>query len=336
MIVESFHEPPPPDRARALADFERQFTYPLGPGRSFRIEHGDDYARFYRAAGEVRCFVAVERGWSTRGASGDFISRSEWTTFEERVLGVLAVAIRPLRLPDGGTLRAAYIGDLKVAPEARRGTSLLRLARAAEEWARPRADVAFGVVMDGTPAVPAQYTGRASIPSFVAVTSVLVLRFSCAGACPSYDSPVNGREEDVRECFRRLSSGRHACPPGHPAERSATAPAWLLLPDGSACGCLEDTRRAKRLVTDDGQEMVSAHLSCFAWRDLRAGAMLLRAALARAAALGFPALFVAVPRRDADALEGALKDVEVIRAPATVYAYGLPGDTDWNINSSEI
>src|SRR5262249_32607905 len=164
--------------------------------------------------------------------------------------------------------------------------------------------------------------------------------WSCASAAPApalpTTPPVHGGEEDVRECFRRLSSGRHACPPGHPAERSATAPAWLLLPDSSACGCLEDTRRAKRLVTDDGQEMVSAHLSCFAWRDLRAGAMLFRAALARAAALGFPALFVAVPRRDADALEGALKDVEVIRAPATVYAYGLPGDTDWNINSSEI
>ena len=30
-------------------------------------------------------------------------------------------------------------------------------------------------------------------------------------------------------------------------------------------------------------------------------------------------------------------NIEVIRAPATVYAHGLPGgDTDWNINSSEI
>jgi len=331
MIVEAFHEPPPPDRARALAAFERQFTYPLGPSRSFRIEHGDDYARFYRAAGEALCFVAVEG---------------------ERVLGVLAVALRPLLLPDGGIRRAAYIGDLKVAPEARRGTALFRLARAAEDWARPRADVAFGVVMDGTPAVPAQYTGRAGIPSFLAVASVLVLRFACVvgrisnpsgGAARTDwksvlqpDLPLDTREEDVRDCFRRLSAGRHACPAGHPVERSATAPAWLLLPDGSACGCLEDTRRAKRLVTDDGQEMVSAHLSCFAWRDLRAAALLLRAALARAAALGFPALFVAVPRRDADALEGALKDFEEIRAPATVYAHGLPGDTDWNINTSEI
>lgn len=140
----------------------------------------------------------------------------------------------------------------------------------------------------------------------------------------------------MRDAYCRLSAGRYACPAGHPAERSLVAPAWLLLPDGSACGCLEDTRRAKRLVAD-GQEMVSAHLSCFAWRDLRSASTLVRAALARAAALGFPALFVAVPRRDAGTLEGALKEIEVIRAPATVYAHGLPGgDTDWNINSSEI
>src|SRR5262245_23882302 len=116
MIVEAFHEPPPPEPARALAAFERQFNYPLGPGRSFRIEHGDDYARFYRAIGEAQCFLAVE---------------------DERVLGVLSLAIRPLMRPDGSLLRSAYIGDLKIAPEARRGPTLFRLARAAEAWARP-------------------------------------------------------------------------------------------------------------------------------------------------------------------------------------------------------
>ena len=35
--------------AGALKRFERQFTYPLGSGRSFRISHGDDYVRFFRA-----------------------------------------------------------------------------------------------------------------------------------------------------------------------------------------------------------------------------------------------------------------------------------------------
>jgi hypothetical protein len=200
--------------------------------------------------------------------------------------------------------------------------------------------VAFGVVMDGTAAVPSQYSGRAGIPAFLPVGKVIVLRFSCLGlADGSYDRSdhLEGQEENGRECFRRLSAGRCACLAGAPVERSSVALVWLLVPDGSACGCLEDTRRAKRLLTDDG-EMISAHLSCFAWREVRAGAELLRAALGRAAALGFPALFTSVDERDAAGLLAALEleGVEVIQAPATVYGYALPAGMVWNVNSSEI
>ena len=53
---------PGAELALALARFEEQFTYPLGPGRSFRISHGDDYPRFFRAMGEVACFVAERDG----------------------------------------------------------------------------------------------------------------------------------------------------------------------------------------------------------------------------------------------------------------------------------
>lgn len=314
MTIESFLDPPPAERARALAEFERQFHYPLGPGRSFRIEHGDDYARFYRAIGDARCFL---------------------TLANDRVLGVLAVAVRPLLLPDGSAVQAAYIGDLKLAPEARHSTALYRLVRTAEVWARERAEVAFGVVMDGTAAVPPRYTGRAGIVPFDAVAHLMVYRFACAAGSPVCGSIAEVREEEGRACYRRLSLGRFACPAGTPAERSSIAPLWLLAEDGAACGCLEDTRRAKRLLTDDG-EMISAHLSCFAWRDARAGAQLLRAALGRAAALGFPALFVCVDARDMTDLEGALPGIAAIRAPATVYAYVLPAGSAWNLNSAEI
>ena len=314
MIIRSFHEPPEPALAGALAEFERQFSYPLGPGRSFRIEHGADYARFYRAIGDARCFVALD---------------------SERVLGVLAVAVRPLLLPDGRTVRAAYIGDLKVCPQARRGTALHRLARAAEVWGRPRAEVAFGVVMDGTAAVPSQYSGRAGIPAFEPVGRLMVLRFPCAEAIPDESRAVTEvSEAEGRDCYSRLSRGRHACPAGAPGERSSLPPTWLVTEDGLACGCLEDTRRAKRLIATDG-EMVSAHLSCCAWADLRAATGLLRAVLGRAAAQGFPALFVSVDARDAADLEGAMSSVGTVRAPATVYAHGLP-EGAWNVNSSEI
>ena len=80
--------------AGALERFERQFTYPLGSGRSFRISHGDDYVRFFRAMGEARCFVA-ER--------------------DRRVLGVLGAALRPLVFPGR---RTAY-GVVPRRPEGR-------------------------------------------------------------------------------------------------------------------------------------------------------------------------------------------------------------------------
>ena len=85
--------PPSPELARKLAAFEEQFTYPLGPGRHFRITHGDDYPRFFRAMGETAVFV-VER--------------------DERVTATLAVVMRRLTLPDGGSRNVAYFGDLKI------------------------------------------------------------------------------------------------------------------------------------------------------------------------------------------------------------------------------
>ena len=113
-------------------------------------------------------------------------------------------------------------------------------------------------------------------------------------------------------------------------------PTWLVDRDGRACGLFEDTRRAKRLIADDGTELRSAHLSYFAYSDAAMGADLLRSALALAGRRGFPALFVAIAETDTAALQSALADVTVITAPATVYAMGLPADGLWNINTAEI
>jgi hypothetical protein len=114
------------------------------------------------------------------------------------------------------------------------------------------------------------------------------------------------------------------------------APVWLLDPSGAACGRLEDTRRGKRLLLGDGSELVSAHLACFAFRDLQAGAGLLRAAVGRAADVGCPALFVAVAADEAEAVGAALAGHEVTMAPATVYGVGPPAGLAWHINTSEI
>jgi hypothetical protein len=300
---------PPPDLAAALARFEAGFTYPLGPGRTFRISHGDDYPRFYRAMGDAVCFVA-ERGGE--------------------VLGVLAAAVRPLARPDGSVRPALYIGDLKIAPAARGGRVLVRLAEAMAAWAAGKADAGFAVVMGGTPVTPDRYTGRLGLPAFRELARVAVLRL------PTDDAATPAEEvsaADGEAVFRRLAAGRYAAAGGNPTERSETAPTWLALPDGAACGRLEDTRRAKRLISDDGGEMVSAHLSCFGYADAAAGPRLLDAARARAAAIGVPALFVAVPEADAApfaAVAGA------VVAPAVVYGTGLEAGVPWAVNTAEV
>jgi hypothetical protein len=308
--------PPPPDLTRALAAFEERFTYPLGPGRSFRIDHGDDYPRFFRAIGDAVCVVAQRQG---------------------RVFGTVAVAVRRLALPGGGERRAAYLADLKIDPEARGGFVLRRLAHEALALARP-AGAAFSIVMEGTRVTPLAYTGRAGIPAFGELGRIAVLHLAADGAAAAEDRGdyFGAPGPDGPDCYLRLSRGRYASPGGAPAERSEMVPAWLVLPDGSACGQLEDTRRAKRLLADDDSELRSAHLSHFAFRTPEAGAELVRAALGRAARLGFPALFVAVAAAEAPLLCERLGVREVVVAPAAVYGAGLEPGPGWNVNTSEI
>jgi hypothetical protein len=315
MILTQLDGPPQPDLAGALAVFETCFTYPLGPGRSFRIDHGADYPRFFRAIGRPACFVG----------------------HQDKVVATLGIAIRRLLFPDGSERSVAYFGDLRILPEARGGVVLRRLAQAAMAWACPQVEAAFAVVMDGTRATPTAYTGRLNIPAFTALGHILVLRIPTESA----SSPIGienfgGEDKAGQECYRRLSTGRYASVGGTPAERSQTVPVWMVHPDGSACGHLEDTTRAKRLIADDGSEMLSAHLSFFACATPGAGAELIRAALHRANRSGFPALFVSVPAREGQALHAALAVPGTVAAPATVYGAGLAPGFDWMINTAEI
>jgi hypothetical protein len=316
MIVHQLRGPPPVELAEALTVFETQFTYPLGPGRSFRISHGDDYPRFFRAIGEAACFVAERQG---------------------RVLGTLGAAVRPLVLPDGSERGVVYLGDLKIAPSARGGRTLPRLARAAQDWVGNRADAAFAVVMDGTSATPERYTGRLGIAAFREVGKILVLRLLTATERADADERFPAAPAPaVEACYRRLSLGRYAGRGGNPVERSEMGPIWLMHPDGSACGRLEDTRRAKRLIEDDGTEMRAAHLSAFAYANVQTGAELIREALRRAAALAFPALFVAVPALEAESMRRTLEGIDIVLAPATVFAAGLQPFSFWHLNTAEI
>jgi hypothetical protein len=298
-----------------LAQFEAQFTYPLGPERFFRISHGDDYPRFFRAMGEAACFVALRQG---------------------DVLGTLGASLRRLLAPSGRERDAVYLGDLKIGPAARGGRSLVRLIQAVQQWAGSRAEAAFSVVMDGTPATPPRYTGRLGIPSFRELGKIAVLRLPTTSLPVGTEHVLSTTPELGGACYQQLSAGRYASPGGTPAERSEMLPLWLLTADRRACGRLEDTRRAKRLIADDGVEMRSAHLSCFAYQDPRAGAELLKVALRLAADRGLPALFVAVAVPEAETFCRTLEGMEVVVAPATVFGAGLEPGPLWNLNTAEI
>ena len=338
MIVEAFRDAPPADLASALERFEEQFTYPLGPGRSFRISHGTDYPRFFRAMGEPACFVATSdarpHGVGQAFQPDSQAGKPDLRERGGRVVGVLGCALRRLQLPNGTECPAVYLGDLKVDPQARGGRALPQLAQAAMRWVAARAKVAFSVVMDGTRITPTRYTGRLGIPPFQELGKIMVLRI--ATRTDSLRESATITDALGAACYVRLSAGRYACPGGFPSERSEIAPTWLMTPDGDACGRLEDTRRAKRLIADDGVEMQSAHLSCFAYHDVIAGVVLLKIALARAAERGLPALFVAVPTPDAEAFCAALALTDIVTAPATVFGTGLAPGALWNINTAEI
>ena len=311
MNVHAITAAPGPELASALARFEEQFTYPLGSERSFRISHGDDYPRFFRAVGDAACFVAERAG---------------------EVLGVLGLAATRVCIGDGTEVPAIYLGDLKVAPAARGGRVLTRLADAAREWCRGGAACGFGVVMDGTPVTPDRYTGRLGIPPFRGAGKIAVLRLPARpgrGACRTVDSA------EGEACFARLAAGRVSTRGGNPLERSESPPEWLVIRDGAACGRFEDTRRAKRLIASEG-EMVAAHLSCIGYADLAALAALLRAVCGIAAERGFPAVFAAVPAQEADAVLAAVNEPGVVVAPATVYAAGFDSNLRWSINTAEI
>ncbi|HKS16206.1 MAG TPA: GNAT family N-acetyltransferase [Planctomycetota bacterium] len=306
MKLVELDESPSPERAAALEVFESAFTYPLGTTGRFRISHGEDYARFYRALGEARCFL-VER--------------------EGRIVGAASAAIRRISVPGRGELRAAYIGDLKILDEARGGSAFLRLARAIAAWAGPRVSVGFGIVMEGTSVIPTEYTGRVGLPAFREAGRVVLFKLGPApeGDAPWVPDPVG------EKCFRELTRDRTVVHSGDPSIRSEMKARWLSDP-GVACGRLEDTIRAKRLFQADGREIRAAHLACFAYASPAAGA---RLAIQAAGAAGFPSLFVPVPEEDADAFRREFRSLAVTEAAAVVYGT-MPRSSSWCVQSSEI
>lgn len=335
MTILTLTAPPPADLADALDRFERQFVYPLGPGRSFRISHRLDYLPFFQAMGDTRVLVA---------------------TRHNAVLGTLAIVTRRL-LAEGGTTAAAtaqaatqpvhYLCDLKVSPESRGGAVLAALFRQAGQIVRASGTHAcYAVVMEGTGRLPVEYTGRLGVPPFEQVGRIVVLRLPPrAGGL----SPAKLRSVDEDQFTALRQQAVSTSPPGvavvppdtlksGSSLRSRLAPLHWCNQTRSAGGVVEDTLLGKRLLVGENDELVSAHLSRFWWRPgcgAEAGRFLDSVAF-RMAERGYPALFVAIPEGRLAEVRPHLERVDCVEAPARVYGYQVPATADWWVDTAEI
>jgi hypothetical protein len=319
MTLHTVTTAPEPWLGEALERFEAQFTYPLGSSRRFRISHGRSYLPFFRAMGEAVILVAEHAG---------------------EVLGTLARVHRKVaRHAPGETPTvqdAHYLCDLKVRPSQRGSFVLARLLREAKRQIE-QSDThhCYAVVMNGTGHLPTDYTGRLGIPTFAKLAEISVLRLSSPTAntgsiCDLVDSA------QLQHAQQTLAPFGYRPITGESEHRSVMPPLHLLVRNSGACGTLEDTRKGKRLFEDTGAEMLSAHLSSFAYLHPEDGADLIRAAVSKAATLGLPAVFVALPSTHTAHLLPHLKELEVLQASASVFGHQFTPGTGWWIDTCEI
>lgn len=303
MNIHTLHEPPPAWLGEALERFERQFEYPLGADGRFRISHGRDYLPFFAAMGDATISVAEAEG---------------------EVLGTLARVERWMQCGQERR-RVHYLCDLKVSPQYRCSGLVARLMLEARRQVEQSGfHSCYGIVMDGTGRRPSDYTGRLGIPAFQQLAQIMVLRVTSAEGISKAPEPVIAPDSSVPQSACILTGGCHARRSLMPPQRIADA-AWL-----------EDTRRGKRLWTNEGAEMLSAHLSGFQFGDPSHGAAVIRMALIAAFNAGLPAMFVAVPQSKVSALLAEMRDLHVLQAPATIYGHDLEPNQDWWVDTAEI
>ncbi|MEK7487562.1 MAG: N-acetyltransferase [Planctomycetota bacterium] len=318
MKIYALDEKPDVALANSLSKFESQFLYPLGETRKFRIDHGEDYSLFFRAMGRGCCFIFEQKGI---------------------ILGVMCVALKELLFPEGSLKTVMYLGDLKIAPEARGGYVFFRLFQALKEWSLwdKKPFPAFSVVMEGNALTPKDYTGRAGIPRFEELAKIMIVRIPCPPQekSSSKESTPPPSEKD-HSLFRHLITGHYSSGWTRFSLRSQMEPQWFTLPENLACGLLEDTRRAKRLIDDQGEEMLSAHLSYFAYRDPLSGQKLLDQVLTDCSMRQVPFLFVSIPLPELSLFQDWLTSRKSTFAPASIYGTHFPAKALWQMNTSEI
>ena len=319
MKIHSLASLPPPELGIALEEFEQSFLYPLGPKQKFRISHGREYLPFFRAMGEVTLLVAEHAG---------------------RVLGTLVLVRRIVRVRTAeGTQEkpAFYLCDLKLRSEWQRTPLLARLIGSAQKLIEasgcPRC---YCVVMDGTGRLPTDYTGRIGVPPLKRLGEIMILRLSPRETLPVDNTVRISPPSNAEDLCQHIRGDGVTAACGLSSERSQMTPLGLIDSTGQACGKLEDTRRGKRLYLDSGEELLSSHLSNWAWTDTRVGARVLQQALFASLRIGIPALFAAVPRQWYLELTPFLHQLQIQEAPATIFGIGFDLNQDWWVDTAEI
>jgi len=315
MTLRQFTTSVPPAIGAAMEEFEKEFTYPLGSSGRFRIRHGPDYLRFFQAMGESMLLVAENEG---------------------RVLGsIMRVKRRIIRSGESvEVIEAHYLCDLKLRGTSRGSRVLARLIRETKIAIEADESTAcYCVVMAGTGRLPTDYTGRLGVPEFQRLADITILRLS-GGTEESLKSHVVDEHEFESVHSRIVQPGFRAAR-GKSKLRSAMEPVHLIA-SGDACGILEDTRLGKRLILESGDELLSAHLSAFKYRNPESAASVLKHAVGLARANSTPAVFVAIPDRELPLLRPFLSGLDVTEAPAVVYGHGFEVGENWWIDTAEI
>lgn len=276
-----------------LAEFETLFDYPLGNSQRFRIDHSPDYTAFYRAIGQARAWIIES---------------------EDRILATISTAIRTIRI-QGRAKQIAYIGDLKIHPYHQSGRIFFNIARCLQPLLEKTADFAYGVVMDGTHITPEHYTGRLGTPLFKPVAKFYILRIEASNGQKAVANRVPA--QNGYALYSHLAST--VCELSSTELRSKVAPQWFAAEE-NACGMLEDTRLAKRLFLTSNEELLSGHLSYFAFKDTAAACAVINSAIDCTHNHGYPAMFVALSEAQYTALYSSLQIFRHTTAPATIYA----------------
>ena len=328
-----------------ISAFEAGFRYPLSPTEHFSISHGADYSLFYRSMGNSLVLAAEQ---------------------DELPIATVAATIRELHSPCGTIQKCAYIGDLKYRKSTGASRKLLSLLLELQTWCIQNADSALAVVMGGTQNLPDSYSGRLGLRKMKRLGTMHIYRIPIQplASCRQFKEAeliASARAHSIIDTSPRNFCSFKPIQNGDSESEctSLISPIWLGTnapgsttdldngesPSGDcAIGCLQDTRKAKKLFREDGSEILNAHLTNFYFDSIDSAASIIESALESARDNNFEALFLSVDTERSQQLSAVLEKLGATKSEALIYGAGVIAEEqfndhsnrNWCINSSEV